>query len=227
MTEQKLSSLKLFKSRKDKMLDGVCGGIAEHFEIDPTIVRVIWAASIFIHGLGFLAYIIAAIIIPPNPEHQNLKKNEKKQHQPQILWGILLIIFGFFLLFRTWHFPFFWHWPFHFWYLDWQWWDIPWSIIGPVILIGVGIFYIFRVLKSEKITENQASIKTSEHEKTLKRPVKNRMVAGVCAAFANHFEIDPTWVRVGYALLAVLTHIAPLVILYIVLIFIIPKELES
>ncbi|MBN2103731.1 PspC domain-containing protein [bacterium] len=224
MTEQNSPSQKLYKSRKDKMIDGVCGGIAEYFQIDPTIVRIIGLASLFIGGLGFLSYVVAAMIIPPNPEHNNLKKTEKKDHHPQIFWGILLIILGFFFLFRSWHFPFFWHWPFHFWY--WDWWKIPWSIIGPVLMIGLGVFYILHVLKSEKPDEIKPGSTSFVDEKKLKRPVKNRMIAGVCAAFANHFKIDPTWVRIGYALLALFTNIAPLVILYVVLIFVIPKESE-
>ena len=59
---------KLYKSNPNKMIDGVCGGIAEYFGIDPTLVRLGWAAFCAIGGSGFLAYIIAAVIIPRNPE---------------------------------------------------------------------------------------------------------------------------------------------------------------
>ena len=58
---------KLYKSDQNKMLDGVCGGIAEYFGIDPTVVRLIWALFSLMGGCGILAYIIAAIIIPRNP----------------------------------------------------------------------------------------------------------------------------------------------------------------
>lgn len=58
---------KLYKSNQNKMLDGVCGGIAEYFGIDPTVVRLIWALFSLMGGCGILAYIIAAIIIPRNP----------------------------------------------------------------------------------------------------------------------------------------------------------------
>ena len=58
---------KLYKSNQNKMLDGVCGGIAEYFGIDPTVVRLIWALYSLMGGCGILAYIIAAIIIPRNP----------------------------------------------------------------------------------------------------------------------------------------------------------------
>ena len=55
---------KLYKSNQNKMLDGVCGGIAEYFGIDPTVVRLIWALFSLMGGCGILAYIIAAIIFP-------------------------------------------------------------------------------------------------------------------------------------------------------------------
>ena len=58
---------KLYKSNQNKMLDGVCGGIAEYFGIDPTVVRLLWALFSLMGGCGILAYIIAAIIIPRNP----------------------------------------------------------------------------------------------------------------------------------------------------------------
>lgn len=58
---------KLYKSNQNKTLDGVCGGIAEYFGIDPTVVRLIWALFSLMGGCGILAYIIAAIIIPRNP----------------------------------------------------------------------------------------------------------------------------------------------------------------
>lgn len=56
-----------YKSNTDKMVDGVCGGIAEYFQIDPTLVRLAWVLFCAAGGSGFLAYIIAAIVIPRNP----------------------------------------------------------------------------------------------------------------------------------------------------------------
>jgi phage shock protein C len=58
---------KLYKSNQNKMIDGVCGGIAEYFGIDSTVVRLIWALFSLMGGSGILAYIIAAIIIPRSP----------------------------------------------------------------------------------------------------------------------------------------------------------------
>lgn len=55
---------KLYKSTVDKKLCGVCGGIAEYFNIDSTIVRLIWVIFTLCVGAGILAYIIAALVMP-------------------------------------------------------------------------------------------------------------------------------------------------------------------
>ena len=59
---------KLYKSNRSKMLCGVCGGVGEFFNIDPTLVRLGWVVFCALGGSGILAYIIAAINIPQNPE---------------------------------------------------------------------------------------------------------------------------------------------------------------
>ncbi len=59
---------RLTRSRRDKMIAGVCGGFAEYLELDPTIVRIIWLLLALVGGGGFLAYIIAWIVMPLEPE---------------------------------------------------------------------------------------------------------------------------------------------------------------
>lgn len=55
---------KLYRSNQNRMIAGVCGGIAEYFSLDPTLVRLGWVLFCALGGSGILAYIIAAIIIP-------------------------------------------------------------------------------------------------------------------------------------------------------------------
>ena len=59
---------RLYKSGKNTVLCGVCGGIAEYFNIDPTLVRLGWIVFCALGGSGVLAYIIAAIVMPQDPE---------------------------------------------------------------------------------------------------------------------------------------------------------------
>lgn len=60
---------RLYRSRKDRMIGGVCGGLAEYFNIDPIIVRIIALILLLPGGLpGFLPYVILWIVVPENPE---------------------------------------------------------------------------------------------------------------------------------------------------------------
>ncbi|MBM6803582.1 PspC domain-containing protein [Mediterraneibacter glycyrrhizinilyticus] len=61
-----MSEKRLYRSRESRMLCGVCGGIAEYFNIDPTLIRLLFVLF-GLSGSGILAYIIAAIIIPDSP----------------------------------------------------------------------------------------------------------------------------------------------------------------
>ena len=59
-----MNGKKLYRSTENKMLAGVCSGIADYFNIDPTLVRLGWVLFSLLGGSGLLAYLIAAIIIP-------------------------------------------------------------------------------------------------------------------------------------------------------------------
>ncbi len=59
---------RLYKSRTDKKIDGVCGGIAEYFNVDSTLIRLALILFVCLGGSGILAYIIAAIVLPVKPE---------------------------------------------------------------------------------------------------------------------------------------------------------------
>ena len=60
MTKEK----RLYRSKKNRIIAGVCGGIAEHVGADPTIIRLLWVLGTLMWGAGLIAYILAWIIIP-------------------------------------------------------------------------------------------------------------------------------------------------------------------
>jgi len=61
---------RIYRSGKERILGGVCGGIGEYFDVDPTIIRLLWVLFALGAGTGILVYIIAWIIIPRNPKHK-------------------------------------------------------------------------------------------------------------------------------------------------------------
>lgn len=130
---------KLYKSSTDKVIDGVCGGIADYFDIDSSIVRLVWAITVFIGGTGVFLYIIAAIIFPRDVEvngYTNHESNEyvegevtrKKTHNnnSRKTLGLILIVVGIFLFLRRFFYIF----------------DL--KFFWPFVLVALGIFLIFR-----------------------------------------------------------------------------------
>jgi phage shock protein C len=58
---------RLYRSRTDKKIAGICGGLAQYFDIDPVIVRLCWLLFVLLGGSGIILYIIAWIVIPLEP----------------------------------------------------------------------------------------------------------------------------------------------------------------
>ena len=59
-----MSYKRLYRVENERIIFGVCGGVAEYFKIDPSILRIVWAVLSLAWGAGLLAYIIAAIVVP-------------------------------------------------------------------------------------------------------------------------------------------------------------------
>ena len=58
---------KLMRSNRDKKLGGVCAGLADYFDLDPTVVRIVWFFAVFFAGTGLLVYLILWIVLPVAP----------------------------------------------------------------------------------------------------------------------------------------------------------------
>ena len=105
---------RIYRSRQNKVIAGVCGGIGEYFNIDPVLIRVLFVLLVLLQGFGILAYIIAWIIIPKNPvqkdkdtkiskkasevESRVTKTVNKFNTQDRKVLAIVLIIIGILLL---------------------------------------------------------------------------------------------------------------------------------
>lgn len=68
-TNKEANMKRLYLSRSDRKISGVCGGIAAYFEIDPSLVRLGWIIGTVLTGVvpGILAYIVAAVVMPTEP----------------------------------------------------------------------------------------------------------------------------------------------------------------
>lgn len=117
---------RLYKSSADKVLAGVCGGVAEYFDIDPVIVRLIWVLATLLYGVGLIFYIIAAIIIPKDYEGGIIHEREGSydSDKGKKILGISFVVFGSLFLLKR--------------YLYWL--DGEMLIAGGFILFGVFLF---------------------------------------------------------------------------------------
>lgn len=139
---------KLIRSQHNRVIGGVCGGIGEYLEIDPVLIRLIWGVFFFLGGIGFLAYIIAWIIIPLEkniPDDTNIQEDHKSHsnYSTQITIGLLLVIIGSALLVRDW------------WYMEHMFRNIlhfSGKYLVPAILIGLGIWVI---IKGESVKKSE------------------------------------------------------------------------
>jgi len=141
---------RLYKSQKNKMIAGVCGGVAEYLDMDPVLIRLIAVLFFFTGGAALIAYIVGMIIIPNRPpettgtmdvtQEQTASsavniQSESCGRAGSLIIGVVLIVFGIHFLLRN--IPFF-H-PYYWWF-----WDMGWKFFWPSALILVGLLVIFR-----------------------------------------------------------------------------------
>lgn len=75
---------RLYRSLDDRMLAGVCGGLAEYFNMDPTLIRVLFVILSLAGGPGIVAYIILAIIVPEEPEGYAAPSGDQPQANVEV-----------------------------------------------------------------------------------------------------------------------------------------------
>ena len=80
---------RLYRSVREKMIGGVCGGLADYFSVDVTLVRLIVLVATFAGGIGFLAYLAAWVIIPVNPAEQGWQTEPQNRDMGEVVKGMV------------------------------------------------------------------------------------------------------------------------------------------
>jgi phage shock protein C len=122
---------KLYRSRTNSMIAGICGGLGEYLSVDPAILRVVAVLLIFADGIGLLAYLVGWIIIPRRPMMEAEVITIEKSTLSYLLPGLALIFLGLIFLLDN---------------------LVPWfrfRYLWPVILIVVGIALLLKTQKKE------------------------------------------------------------------------------
>jgi phage shock protein C len=200
------------------MIDGVCGGFAEYFNTDPTIVRILWILlTIASVGAMIVLYIACMLIIPVNPAHVGPQpvSAPSSGNGTRHFWGAALVILGAIILMSNLGFEFF-----HFWH-------IPWGVIFPAILIllGIGIIYFSQARKTEAApaAAETPSPGVQHPPKELRRSITDRKIFGVCGGLAKYLNADSSIVRILFIVLT-LASFGVGIILYLALAIIVPEE---
>jgi phage shock protein C len=206
------------------MIDGVCGGIARYFSIDPTLIRISWVLLALLGGAGIILYIAAMILIPAEkrPEDAAGQQNPSATSNHRF-WGFLLIGVGLFWFAHTM--------GLHLWPSVWA---FPWDITFPVLLILAGVAFLFggRNYLTEPSEPNPESAPAEGVEtdtltprSRLFRSRREKKIFGVCGGIGIHLDIDPVLIRLLFVLAAVAS-VWFAVLAYCVLAIVMTKEPE-
>jgi phage shock protein C len=230
---------RLCKSRTDRMIDGVCGGIAGYFGLDPTLVRIAWVLLTLFGGSGVVLYIAAMIIMPKeelhtaavaggappaSPAPANGKNNSR-------FWGILLLVLGVAWLasnlgFSIWH----------------HWWGFSWDVAIPLMLILAGVAFLFggrayltspsTPVDSAGTGQDSAGARQAgagaapaapQESAKLYRSRTEKKLLGVCGGLGEQMQVDPVIVRLVFVM-AALASFGFVAIAYIVLGIVVPRK---
>lgn len=210
---------KLYKSRHDRMIDGVCGGLAEYFGMSSTLVRILFVLFGFFGGAGIIAYITAMILVPVNPDH--LRATEYSEQEASIIqnkrninysffWGIVLIFFGVILFLDELHFLEF--------RRFWRYFD--WDFAVPLVLIAIGLFLIF---SRTRLNGLENKLKEAGSKSDFKRNSRDKKIWGVCSGIAVYANMDVSIIRILWVILTFLTF--PIgIIAYLLIALLTPDE---
>lgn len=233
---------RLYKSRTERMIDGVCGGLAEFFKLDVTLVRIAWVLLTLLGGSGILLYLVAMFVMPVNPEPvpANAAAQARSTGANAKFWGILLVVIGILWLLRNLDIPYYLHW-----------WGFSWDYMLPVILIMAGVAFLFGGRSGMLKEPEPAATGTGEASSAeASRPVPSpgdagaqpgqaaasvwtparlyksrseRKLFGVCGGIATYLNVDPTIIRILFVVGA-LASCGFMILLYIAMAIIVPNE---
>ena len=221
---------RLYRNQTNKVIAGICGGLGEYLNIDVTVVRLVWILLTLLGGSGVIAYILAYFIIPAKPnESGETTPSQIHDFTAVRIFGILFVGVGVVILLDN---------PeilsFH------RWWHMSWEFVFPGLLILAGIYFLSKrndistsqhaqepPITTEQPSQDQTPPTASSSNeqpkmKMFRRSITDKKLFGICGGAGEYFEIDPTIIRIAYAIFAILSGGAGILI-YLLMYLIIPE----
>jgi phage shock protein C len=205
---------KLHRSVRDRVVAGVCGGLAEYLGVSPLAVRLVWILAIFWKGAGLLAYLLAVLLIPRAPTHETPPKSPKRT---RTAFGVILVIIGVILLLM------------YQFCIPWHCWSPPADLWMPVALILIGAALLLasarrRVQRPDEpppFAAQAAPIQPEGHR--VRRSRSDRVLFGICGGIGDYYGMDPVLVRVIWVAMSLISFGFGFFV-YLLLYFLIPIE---
>ena len=208
---------RLYRSSSNKMIAGVCGGIAEYLKVDPTAVRVAWILlSVLPFIPGIILYVIAWMVIPKHPAGDQKVAAPAGSSTATAFLGFFFVAIGALIFLGNLDI------------LDWEeWWDFSWEYVLPLLLIAVGVFFIARPARA--VEEPTASLQIEEPAKhstarpTLRRSKTDRKIGGICGGLGAYLNIDTSLIRVAFVFFTIWPFGLGAVV-YLIMLLVIPED---
>ncbi|MCU0452669.1 MAG: PspC domain-containing protein [Bacteroidetes bacterium] len=180
----------LTRSASDRVIAGVCGGLADYLDVDPLFIRLAWILMVVAGGFGILLYIAWVVIVPVGEPVAAAPTERRGRSTFGAIVGGLLVMLGVLLLLDEFELFRFHH------FFDWS-----WKFAGPALLIAGGSYLIFRRREERAGAEAvEAGVhEPAAHAKRFQKSRTDRKVFGVCGGMATYFDVDPTLVRLAVA----------------------------
>jgi phage shock protein C len=220
---------RLYRNQTNKVIAGVCSGLGEYLNADVTVVRLVWILLTLLGGAGIIAYIIAYFIIPAKPnELGETTSTEIHEFTAVRIFGFLFVGAGVAILLDNLDIL-----SFH------RWWHTSLEFVFPGLLILAGIYFLMRhekistphqtqepIITSEQSPQDQTPPASSSNEqpkmKVLRRSSTDKKLFGICGGAGEYFDVDPTIIRIAYAIFTMLSGGAGIII-YLLMYLIIPE----
>jgi phage shock protein C len=226
-----MNNQKLYRSQTNKVFAGVCGGLAEYFDVDPVVIRIIFVLMVLFGGSGVLLYIVAIFIVPKRPYQQESISADAavsiappKSDSLRNWFGGGLVVFGLIILLSNLEI-------FHFFNFL----EDAFEYVFPVLLIILGMAIIYYRQTQDERPQHTSSVSEGESTSEIPDPLQTRSfrefrrsstdkkLFGVCGGMANYFGIDSSLLRMLYVVLCLASFGAGFV-LYVLIAIVVPYD---
>jgi phage shock protein C len=200
-TQTKPGYRRLFRSKTDRLIAGVCGGVAAYLDIHSAYVRLGWILLTLAGGLGLWLYLAAVLFVPRSEDKKTA--SSVPRGRPGTLAGFGLIGLGLLILTARLHDTPWFEFPFGVFRRPWL--PVSFGTALAVMLIVLGVVSLVRWHRGdgigpESVSEKRTAGPKNPPNRAFHRSGRSRIIAGVCGGLGETLAVDPVLVRLAFVL---------------------------